>query len=123
MVSLVPRSGGRDSRKSEVSALEGLCRCEHSKVDSMCPLCLDRVTKPPKPEPTPHRAFAGHAPHRAWEWPGVGGGGSWRTFAWLSQSRRLRVRYGERADIHVAFLSLRCALICWQSLRKKWRTT
>jgi len=43
-----------------------------------------------------------------------------RTFAWLSQFRRLRVRYDKRADIHEAFLSLGCALICWQSLRKTW---
>jgi transposase len=42
-----------------------------------------------------------------------------RTFAWLSQFRRLRVRYDRRADIHEAFLSLGCALICWQSLRKR----
>ena len=41
-----------------------------------------------------------------------------RTFAWLNQFRRLRVRYDKRADIHEAFLSLGCALICWQSLRK-----
>jgi transposase len=45
-----------------------------------------------------------------------------RTFAWLSQFRRLRVRYDKRADIHEAFLSLGCAVICWQSLRKTWRT-
>jgi hypothetical protein len=38
--------------------------------------------------------------------------------AWLSQSRRLRVRYDKRADIHEALLSLGCALTCWQSLRK-----
>jgi hypothetical protein len=41
-----------------------------------------------------------------------------RTFAWLSQFRRLRVRYDKRADIHETFLSIGCALICWQSLRK-----
>jgi transposase len=41
-----------------------------------------------------------------------------RTFAWLNQFRRLRVRYDKRADIHEAFLSLGCAWICWQSLRK-----
>jgi transposase len=35
------------------------------------------------------------------------------TFAWLNQFRRLRVRYDRRADIHEAFLSLGCALICW----------
>jgi uncharacterized LabA/DUF88 family protein len=28
----------------------------------------------------------------------------------------------KRADIHEAFLSLGCALICWQSLRRTWRT-
>jgi transposase len=43
-----------------------------------------------------------------------------RTFAWLSQFRRLRVRYDRRVDIHEAFLSLGCALICWQCLRKTW---
>jgi transposase len=41
-----------------------------------------------------------------------------RTFAWLNQFRRLRVRYEKRADIHEAFLSLGCALICWHCLRK-----
>jgi transposase len=40
-----------------------------------------------------------------------------RTFAWLNQFRRLRVRYDKRADIHEAFLSLGCALICWHALR------
>jgi hypothetical protein len=43
-----------------------------------------------------------------------------RTFAWLNQFRRLRVRYDKRTDIHEAFLSLGCALTCWQSLRKGW---
>jgi transposase len=41
-----------------------------------------------------------------------------RTFAWLNQFRRLRVRYDKRPDIHEAFLSPWCALTCWQSLRK-----
>jgi len=51
------------------------------------------------------------------------GGGSWSAhLAWLSQFRRLGVRYDKRADIHEAFLSLGCALICWQSLRRTWRT-
>jgi len=45
-----------------------------------------------------------------------------RTFAWLSQFRRLRVRYDKRADIHEAFLSLGCALIWSQALRKNWLT-
>jgi transposase len=43
-----------------------------------------------------------------------------RTFAWLNQFRRLRVRYEKRADMHEAFLSLGCALICWYALRKSW---
>jgi hypothetical protein len=30
-----------------------------------------------------------------------------RTFAWLNQFRRLRVRYDKRADIHEAFLFTR----------------
>ena len=45
-----------------------------------------------------------------------------RTFAWLNQFRRLRVRYDKRPDIQEAFLSLGCALICWQFLRKRWLT-
>ena len=39
-----------------------------------------------------------------------------RTLAWLNQFRRLRVRYEKGADIHEAFLSLACALICWNVL-------
>jgi transposase len=43
-----------------------------------------------------------------------------RTFAWLNQFRRLRVRYDKRADILEAFVSLGCALIRWHALRKRW---
>jgi transposase len=32
-----------------------------------------------------------------------------RTFAWLNQFRRLRLRYEKRADMHKAFLSLACS--------------
>ena len=39
-----------------------------------------------------------------------------RTFAWLNQFRRLRVRYEKRADIHEALLYLGCTLICWRCL-------
>ena len=35
-----------------------------------------------------------------------------RSLAWLSQLRRLTVRYERRADIHEAFLSLGCAVLC-----------
>lgn len=40
-----------------------------------------------------------------------------RTFAWLNQFRRLRLRYEKRADTHKAFLSLACTLICWNYLK------
>lgn len=36
-----------------------------------------------------------------------------RTHAWFHNFRRLRVRYERRADIHEAFLTIGCILICW----------
>jgi transposase len=39
-----------------------------------------------------------------------------RTLAWLNRFRRLTIRYERRADIHQAFLTLGCALICWNYL-------
>jgi len=39
-----------------------------------------------------------------------------RTIAWLHQFRRLRIRYERRPEIHEAFLSIGCALICWRRL-------
>ena len=39
-----------------------------------------------------------------------------RSFAWINQFRRLRVRYEKRADIHEAFLALGCIVICWKFL-------
>jgi transposase len=59
------------------------------------------------------------APRTGVDW--AGGAVVERTFAWFNQFRRLRVQYDKRADIHEAFLSLGCALICWQSLRRTWR--
>ncbi len=52
-----------------------------------------------------------------------GGLGRWRwvverTFAWLNQYRRLRVRYERRADVHLALVLLGCALICLKQLRR-----
>lgn len=41
-----------------------------------------------------------------------------RTFAWLNQFRRLRIRYEKRADIHEALLVLACVLVCWNVLRR-----
>jgi IS5 family transposase len=43
-----------------------------------------------------------------------------RTFAWLNRFRRLRVRYERRADIHLAFLLLACALICVKRLKARF---
>jgi transposase len=34
-----------------------------------------------------------------------------RTFAWLARYRRLTIRYERRADIHLAFTTLACALV------------
>ena len=34
-----------------------------------------------------------------------------RTLSWLNRFRRLKIRYEHRADIHLAFLQLACALI------------
>ena len=39
-----------------------------------------------------------------------------RTLSWLHQFRRLRVRYERRSDIHEAFLSIGCIIICWNQL-------
>ncbi|KAB7781861.1 Mobile element protein [Methylorubrum populi] len=35
-----------------------------------------------------------------------------RTLAWLARFRRLAIRYERRADLHLAFTTLACALIC-----------
>jgi transposase len=40
-----------------------------------------------------------------------------RTLSWLRQHRRLRIRYDRTAEIHEAFLSLACSLICLRALR------
>jgi hypothetical protein len=38
-------------------------------------------------------------------------------FALLHWFRRLRIRWEIRDDIHQAFLTLGCAIICWRRLR------
>ncbi len=40
-----------------------------------------------------------------------------RTLSWLHQFRRLRVRFERRADIHEAFLSIGCIIICARALK------
>lgn len=41
-----------------------------------------------------------------------------RTLAWLNRYRRLTVRYERQASSHRAFLTLGCALTCWQALNR-----
>ena len=43
-----------------------------------------------------------------------------RTLSWLHQYRRLRIRYERHADIHQAFLSLACSLICLRQLNRSF---
>ena len=38
--------------------------------------------------------------------------------SWLNRSRRLKVSYERRADVHQAFLELGCALICWNRVQR-----
>lgn len=41
-----------------------------------------------------------------------------RTFSWLHNHRRLARRYDRRVDIHEAFLTIGCALICHRQLTR-----
>jgi transposase len=41
-----------------------------------------------------------------------------RSISWLHQCRRLRVRYERRDDIHVAFPSIACGLICFKTFTR-----
>jgi transposase len=41
-----------------------------------------------------------------------------RTLAWLNRYRRLSIRYERREDIHQAFLTLGCSLICFNHLQR-----
>jgi transposase len=41
-----------------------------------------------------------------------------RTFAWLHNFRRLRIRWERDDRMHRALLSLGCALICWRRLQR-----
>jgi transposase len=41
-----------------------------------------------------------------------------RTMAWLGRFRRLATRYERRADIHQAFLTLGCAIICLKQIQR-----
>ena len=39
-----------------------------------------------------------------------------RTLSWLHQFRRLRIRYERLPELHEAFLSIGCAMICYRFL-------
>lgn len=41
-----------------------------------------------------------------------------RTHAWMARLRRLAVRYERREDIHMAFVTLGCALVCLNQVRR-----
>ncbi|MFB7333760.1 transposase [Streptomyces adustus] len=41
-----------------------------------------------------------------------------QTFALLHRFKRLAVRWERRTELHDAFVSLACGLICWRRLRK-----
>lgn len=41
-----------------------------------------------------------------------------RTHAWLARFRRLAIRYEQREDIHLAFTTLGCALVCLNQIRQ-----
>jgi len=41
-----------------------------------------------------------------------------RTFSWLHNYRRLRIRWERDPVVHMAFLTLTCALICRRYLRE-----
>ncbi len=44
-----------------------------------------------------------------------------RTFAWLHQFKRLRIRYEVRADLHLGLLQFACGITCLRNLR--WQYT
>lgn len=44
-----------------------------------------------------------------------------RTLTWFEHMRRLSIRYKRRPDIHYAFTSLACSLICSNTLQGKFR--
>lgn len=54
--------------------------------------------------------------HRVRSGPGRTRWGVERGFAWLHAYKRLRTRYGRRADIHLGLHRLACALICYRQL-------
>lgn len=120
------------------AALTGANR---NDVTQLLPL-MDGITpvagRPGRPRQRPDRAVADrgydHDKHRRELWRrGVkpviarrgtehgSGLGRWRwvverAFAWLHNFRRLRIRWERNPIIHIAFITLGCAVICWRYL-------
>jgi hypothetical protein len=67
----------------------------------------------PKASP---RSSPAAAPTTAPAWAPAGG--FEQTIALLHWFRRLRTRWEIRDDIHEAFLTLACAIICWRRLHR-----
>ena len=68
----------------------------------------------------PKIAKRGTTQHPSEHGPGLGSE-RWvveRTFSWLHNHRRLARRYDRRADIHEAFLTIGCALVCQQYITR-----
>lgn len=43
-----------------------------------------------------------------------------RTLGWLARFRRLTIRYERRADLHLAFTTLACSLVCWNRVHDRF---
>ena len=75
---------------------------------------LDAV--PPIERPSGHRRKQLTSCTPTWATTSANAAGSYAA-ARLGRYRRLTVRYERRAEIHQTFLSLGCALICWNYLQ------
>jgi transposase len=107
LIDAIPPLAGRRGRpRCRPDAAQG-DRAYHSKA-RVAALRQRRIEPIMAPRGSPHGSGWG-----ATRWPIE------RTLAWLHQFRRLRVRYDRRADIHEAFLTLGCALICWRTFLRR----
>lgn len=103
LVDAIPPLGGRRGRpRHRPDAAQG-DRAYHSKA-RVTELRRRGIVPIFAPRGSPHGSGLGKT-----RWPIE------RTLAWLHQFRRLRVRYDRRADIHQAFFTLGCAIICWRT--------
>ncbi|MFE4982301.1 MULTISPECIES: transposase [unclassified Streptomyces] len=75
-----------------------------------------RQVPPPSPDPRHHTEDRSQG-HTSRLRPGQTRWVVERTFAWLHQFQRLRIRYEIRADLHLSLLQLACSIICLRRLR------